>query len=180
MGVQALCLLQESSGGSLAEKAVAAAEALKARTEEAAERARESLMGAAGTARVGGQLATGTSKGTVAAQQAQATAAEGGHTIEQTVAQDTERVTSLYREHQEAPQGPQQGAPQPSVQACTLALLCRSAICHDARSPFVCFGDQFSVYFPAAELTNKQTEVLIQVRTCSCAMSWPESASTTM
>ena len=78
MGVQALCLLQESSGGSLAEKAVAAAEALKARTEEAAERARESLMGAAGTARVGGQLATGTSKGTVAAQQAQATAAEGG------------------------------------------------------------------------------------------------------
>ena len=77
VALQALSLLQEPSGGSLAEKAVEAAEALKARTEEAAERARESLRGAAGTAGVGAQLATGTSKSTVAAQQAKETAAEG-------------------------------------------------------------------------------------------------------
>ena len=65
---------------------------------------------------MGAQLATGTPKTTVAAQQTKATAVEGGHTIEQTVAQDTERVTGLYRDHQEAPQGPQPGAPQPSAQ----------------------------------------------------------------
>ena len=120
VALQALCLLQ---GPSLAEKVVEAAEALKARTEEAAERAREGLKNTAGTARVGAQLATGTSKSTVAAQQAKETAAEGARTIEQTVAQDTERVTSLYRDRQEAPQGPQPGAPQPPAQVHAPAAL---------------------------------------------------------
>ena len=78
VALQALSLLQESSGGSLAEKAVEAAQALKARTEEAAEQAKEGLKSAAGTARVGAQFTTGTPKTTIAAQQAKGTAAEGG------------------------------------------------------------------------------------------------------
>ena len=135
VALQALSLLQEPSGGSLAEKAVEAAEALKARTEEAAERARESLRGAAGTAGVGAQLATGTSKSTVAAQQAKETAAEGTRTVEQTMAQDTERVTRLYRDHKEAPQGPQPGAPQPSTQVSTLVALLQVVWRHDVPSP---------------------------------------------
>ena len=135
MAVQALCLLQGTSGGSLAEKAVEAAKALKARTEEAAERAKEGLKGTARPARVGAQLATGTPKSTVAAQQAQETAAEGARTIEQTVVEDTERVSSLYRNHQEAPQGPRPGAPQPPAQVYTPVALPQEILQHDAPSP---------------------------------------------
>ena len=146
MAVQALCLLQESSGGLLAEKAVEAAKALKARTEEAAERAREGLKNTAGTARVGAQLATGTSKSTVAAQQAKETAAEGARTIEQTVVEDTERVSSLYRNHQQAPQGPWPGAPQPPAQVCTPVALPQAILQHDVPRPLervTCHGDHF-------------------------------------
>ena len=119
----------------MAEKAVEAAETLKAKSEEAAERAREGLRGAAGTARVGGQYATGTPKTTIAAQQAKETAVKEGRTIEQTVAQDTERVASLYRDRQEAPQGPQPGAPQPSSQVYTIVALLQVVLRHDGPSP---------------------------------------------
>ena len=114
VAAQALRLLQ---GPSLAEKAGQTAEALKVRTEEAAERAKEGLKSAAGTARLAAQRAAGSPKGTAAAQQAEERAAEGARTTEQTVAQDAERVTSLYRDSQEARQGPQPGAQQPSAQA---------------------------------------------------------------
>ena len=99
-------------GPSLAEKALEAAEALKARTEEAAEQAKEGLKSAAGTARNAAQRAAGTAQG--AAQQAKESATEGALTTEQTVAQDTERVTSLYGE---ATQQPPPGAQQAPAQA---------------------------------------------------------------
>ena len=110
---QRLCLLQ---GPSLAEKALEAAEALKARTEEAAERAKEGLKSAAGTAREAAQRAAGATQG--AAQQAKERIVEGADTTKQTMVQDTERVTSLYRDR---PQEAQPGAQQAPAQACSFA-----------------------------------------------------------
>ena len=86
------------------------------RTEEAAERAKEGLKSAAGTARDAAQRAAGTTQG--AAQQAKERAAEGARTTQQTVAQDAERVTGLYSK---GPQEPQTGAQQTPEQACFLA-----------------------------------------------------------
>ena len=107
------CLLQ---GPSLAEKALEAAEALKARTEEAAERAKEGLRSAAGTAREAAQRAAGATQG--AARQAKERAVEGADTTKQTMVQDTERVTGLYRDR---PLEPQPGAQQAPAQACSFA-----------------------------------------------------------
>ena len=103
---QRFCLLQ---GPSLAEKALQAAEALKARTEEAAERAKEGLKSAAGTAREAAQRAAGTTQG--AAQQAKESAAEGARTTEQTVAQDAERVTGVFHDRSQEPHPEAQQAP---------------------------------------------------------------------
>ena len=100
-------------GPSLAHKALEAAEALKVRTEEAAERAKEGLKSAAGTAREAAQRAAGTTQG--AAQQAKERAAEGARTTEQTMAQDTERVTGLYSK---GPQEPYPAAQRPLAQVC--------------------------------------------------------------
>ena len=155
IGMSALCLLQEPS---LAQKAVEAAEALKAKTEEAAERARESLKSAAGTAGMAGQYATGTSKSTIAAQQAKQKAAEGAHTVEHTVAQDAERVTSLYGDQYEGPRDPQLGARQPSTQVCAPAAFPHAVLRHDTA------GDPLQSSLSLAMLVNSRYHILRQSR----------------